>query len=148
MKPGNQDHPDRLNGGSVPSEGRGTHQSPAPRTTGLLALIKSKGLDPRKVTRRYGVAIPDPAGRFVQRFRIKAKRNSNPRNSVFHHVHPADPSRYVCKTPPLDSDVRVIAVPPLGRKCGICFPRVGANKDTDPRIMEIAQNVGRGKRQR
>ena len=132
----------------MPSDGRAKHESPTPHTTDLLALIKSKGLDPRKVTRRYGVAIPDPAGRFVQRFRAKAPRNANPKNSVFHHVHPADPSRYVCKTPPLDSDVRVIAVPPLGRKCGICFPRAGAKRATDPRSMEIAQNVGRGKRQR
>ena len=132
----------------MPSKGHAKHQPPTPRTTGLLALIKSKGLDPRRVTRSYGVAIPDPAGRFVQRFRVKAKRNSNPKNSVFHHVHPVDPSRYVCKTTPLDSDVRVIAVPPLGRKCAICFPRAGVNNDADPRSMEISQNVGRGKRQR
>lgn len=130
------------------SRGGTNRQSPTPHTTDILALLKSKGLDPKKITRNYGVAIPDPAGRFVQRFRIKAKRNSKPKKSAFHRLHPGDPSRYVCKTLPLDSGVRVIAVPPLGRKCGMCFPRARAAKDTNHRSMEVPQNVGRRKRQR
>lgn len=114
----------------------------------LLALIRSKGLDPRTVTRRYGVAIPDPNGRFIQRFREGKKRNSSPKNSAFHRVNPENPKRYACKLSPLDSDVRVLAVPPQGRKCGACFPEVSEGKDKDPRGREVLQSVGRGKRQR
>jgi hypothetical protein len=114
----------------------------------LLALVQSKGLDPRTVTRRYGVAIPDPNGRFVQRFREGKKRNSSPKNSAYHRVNPENSKRYVCKLTPQASDVRVLAVPPQGRKCGVCFPEVVEGRDKDPRGKEVLQSVGRGKRQR
>lgn len=114
----------------------------------LLNLIKSLGMNPKVASERYRVAIPDRNGPVVQSPRRSKTGKINFKKSIFHRFQPQTANGYACKNPRGEDDRRVVAIPPGGTVCGVCFPSVIAQRERAAKKPMIVSPVGRGKRQR